>query len=70
MGLWVAEGVSLSKLQMELLVIGLKQAKGNVDKLLNDEPVTLEFDDLTPAKEFLRQAESIGARGELVIDDV
>jgi hypothetical protein len=55
------EKVTLCKLQMEYLNLPLTQSKHNVDKLLNGELIKIEVHDIELAREFIRQADKIGA---------
>lgn len=52
--------VSLSKLQMELLNKGLKEAKNNVDSLLEGNEVVIKIENENLAKEFSDKANSLG----------
>lgn len=61
------EKVSLTKLQVEMLGKSLKEAKSNVDSLLNDKKVVIEIDNLDLAREFLKQAEKIGATCKMIV---
>lgn len=61
--------VSLTKLQIEKLGMSLKEYKSNVDSLLEDEKIVLEIDDENLAKEFLEEAEKLGANCKLFTDD-
>lgn len=61
------EKVSLSKLQMELLKLSLKEAKENVDALLDGKEVILDIQDDNIAKKFLYEAKQIGVEGVLDI---
>lgn len=62
------EKVSLTKLQVSMLGKSLMQSKFNVDSLLDDGKVVIEIDNLELAKEFIKEAETIGVNCELVID--
>ncbi len=53
--------VALTKLQVEFFNLGLKEAKENVDKLLDGEKIIIKTNDLSLAKEFISKAEQIGA---------
>ena len=59
--------VSLTKLQVEKLGLSLKESKGNVDLLLDDEKVVLEVIDETLAKEFLTIATRMGVNCRIVV---
>lgn len=54
------KAVSLVMLQKEMLGIGLKEAKTNLDNLLDDIQIILEIDDENLAKEFLEEADKLG----------
>lgn len=60
------EKVSLTKLQIEKLGISLKEAKSNVDSLLDDKTIILEVYDENLAKEFLYEAGNIGVNCKLL----
>jgi ribosomal protein L7/L12 len=62
------EKVSLTKLQVNMLGMSLKESKTNVDSLLDDKKVVIEIDNLDVANEFLREAEKIGVNCKLVLD--
>jgi len=62
------EKVSLTKLQVNMLGKSLMESKINVDSLLDDKKVVIEFDNLDLANEFFKEAEKIGVNCELVID--
>jgi hypothetical protein len=63
------EKISLAKLQMDKLGISLKQSKSNVNSLLDDEKIILEINDENLAKEFLEEAEKLGANCKFLLDD-
>ena len=52
--------VSLSQLQVEFLQIPLKNAKDNVDKLLEGQIIKINVDNEYIATEFVRRAEKLG----------
>lgn len=54
------KGVSLVKLQIEILGLGLKEAKTNLDNLLDDIQIILEIADENSAKYFLEEADKLG----------
>jgi ribosomal protein L7/L12 len=54
------EKVSLSKLQIELLGKSLKEAKNNVDMLLEGEIITIDVENNNIAKRFVDSANKIG----------
>ena len=54
--------VSLTKLQMVLLGLSLKESKENVDRLLNGEEVAIDVDALEQAQRFSVEAQRIGVR--------
>lgn len=56
------EKVSLTKLQIEMLGISLKESKLNVDLLLEGKEVVLEIKNDVIAKEFSQEAEKIGVK--------
>lgn len=60
---WVEglQKVSLTKLQMEILGIGLKEAKENVDLLLDGQQITLEVSNIDVANLFQKNAQELGA---------
>jgi len=55
------EKVSLTKLQIDLLNLKLKEAKTNVDNLLEKKVVTIEVFDDVLASRFVEEANKIGA---------
>ena len=59
------EKVSLTKLQVELLKLSLKESKSNVDSLLDNDIVIIEIKDAIVAKEFFKKAEDIGVICEI-----
>ena len=52
--------ISLTTLQMEYFELSLKDAKTNVDKLLEDEEVILVCESLDKANDFIKKAKNIG----------
>ena len=56
------EKVSLTKLQTQQLGLSLKDAKTNVDSLLDGKTVTIEVADNFVAKEFINAAQRIGVK--------
>jgi ribosomal protein L7/L12 len=58
--------VSLSKLQYEMLDIGLQESKSNVDSLLDNKEIILEIEDVDLAKKFLEEADKIGVNCKLI----
>jgi hypothetical protein len=54
------EKVTLTMLQIELLKISLKEAKNNVDSLLDNNEVILEIENKKIALEFYEKAGKIG----------
>lgn len=60
------EKVSLTKLQVEKLGISLKDAKHNVDSLLDGQRIILEIATNELAREFFNEAERIGVNCSLV----
>lgn len=52
--------ISLTKLQMEFFELSLKEAKTNVDKLLDGNTIEIEVKSDTKAKHFIRKASDIG----------
>jgi len=61
--------VILTKLQMAMLGKSLKESKQNVDDLLEDKEIILEIEDVKLAYSFLKEAESIGAIGTVVLSE-
>lgn len=57
--------VSLTKIQRSILNLSLKQAKKNVDDLLDSTIVNIPHDSLSQAKLFIIEAEKIGVICEL-----
>lgn len=62
------EKVTLTKLQVDLLGMSLRESKTNVDSLLDDKKVVIEIDDLELAHEFMKNAEKIGVNCKLIED--
>ncbi len=60
--------VSLSQLQMNILGKSLKEAKTNVDLVLEGKAVIIEIDDIDLANTFVKEAEKIGVNCELLVD--
>lgn len=60
--------IPLTKLQHEMLGKSLKESKSNVDRLLDNEEVIIEIDDLDLAQNFMEEAEKIGANCKLLIN--
>jgi len=60
------KAVSLVILQKEMLGIELKEAKTNLDNLLDDVQIILEIDDENLAKEFLEAADKLGVNCRFV----
>ncbi|MGO4772618.1 hypothetical protein ACEN2I_13220 [Flavobacterium sp. W22_SRS_FK3] len=58
--------VSFVMLQKEMLGIDLKEAKTNLDNLLDDVQIILEIDDENLAKEFLQKADKLGVNFRFV----
>lgn len=54
------EKVSLTKLQMECLKLNLKQAKVNVDMLLEGRVINFNVESIDVANEFVKKATKIG----------
>ena len=54
--------VSLTKLQVMLLGLSLKESKENVDRLLNGEKVALDVATLDQAQRFSAEAQRIGVQ--------
>jgi hypothetical protein len=57
--------VSLSKLQVDILNMPLKEAKANVDALLDGREVAFEIGDEAIAKKFFSEAQLMGVEGVL-----
>ena len=62
------EKVTLTKLQVEILGRALKEAKSNVDLLLDGKEVVIEVDNLHLANEFLKEAEKIGVNCKVILN--
>ena len=62
------EKVTLTKLQVDLLGMSLRESKTNVDSLLDDKKVVIEIDDLELAHEFMKNADKIGVNCRLIED--
>ena len=62
------EKVALTKLQVDLLGMSLRESKTNVDSLLDDKKVVIEIDDLELAHEFMKNADKIGVNCRLIED--
>ena len=60
------KGVSFVKLQNEILGIGLKEAKTNLDNLLDDIQILLEIDDDDSANYFFKEADKLGVNCKLI----
>ncbi len=61
------EKVNLTKLQKDMLGMGLKDSKDNVDALLEGKEVILEIEDNVLAEEFYIKIEKIGVNAELIM---
>jgi hypothetical protein len=59
------EKVSPSKLQTDILKLPLKQAKANVDALLDGWEVRFEISDETVARKFFYEVKQIGIEASL-----
>ncbi len=59
--------VALTKLQIEMLNLSLKESKKNVDSLLDNNQIVIEIDDNNLAREFYNTAEKIGVNCKLII---
>lgn len=60
------EKISLTKLQIEKLGLSLKEAKKNVDDLLDGKEISLKFPTHNLAKEFTTRAEELGVICKIV----
>lgn len=60
------KGVSLVKLQNEILGLGLKEAKTNLDNLLDDIQIILEIADENSSKYFLEEADKLGVNCKFI----
>lgn len=60
------KGVSFVKLQNEILGIGLKEAKTNLDNLLDDIQILLEIDDDDSANYFFNEADKLGVNCKFI----
>lgn len=58
--------VSLTKLQTEMLEIGLLEAKTNTDNLLDNIQIVFEINDKSLANEFLKKADQLGVNCKLI----
>jgi hypothetical protein len=61
------EKVSLTKLQIEMLGMSLKESKANVDALLNDNLVTIEIVDSDLARHFSEKIKTIGVNFKIEV---
>ncbi len=52
--------ISLTKLQIEYFGMTLKEAKENVDGLLDDEEVEIDIQSMEEARKFIQEARQIG----------
>jgi len=52
--------VSLTKLQMDYFGMSLKEAKTNVDKLLDDEEIVIKVRSNDKVQDFIKEAKQIG----------
>ncbi|WP_430967047.1 hypothetical protein [Spongiimicrobium sp. 2-473A-2-J] len=57
--------VSLTKLQITYFQMSLKEAKTNVDKLLDGEDICLQVESKEKAQSFLKEVEQIGVIYEI-----
>ncbi|KUY30853.1 MAG: hypothetical protein LBE39_08160 [Flavobacteriaceae bacterium] len=62
------EKVSLTMLQKEKLGMSLKDAKKNVDDLLDNKSIELLIKDKAVAVEFYNKLEQIGVIGKLIVN--
>ena len=58
--------VELSKLQMSMIALPLKESKKNVDKILDGHEVIIEVTSQELAREFVEEVRRLGARGHLM----
>ncbi|RYE25895.1 MAG: hypothetical protein EOP51_02365 [Sphingobacteriales bacterium] len=58
--------VAMTKLQVEMLGLGLKEAKENVEAILEYEAVEIEVADLDIAKEFVEKSVELGAVATII----
>jgi hypothetical protein len=57
--------VDLSRLQVDLLELSLKEAKSNVDSLLNNNTIEITVKDYSIASEFVEKARDLGVLCDL-----
>lgn len=62
--------VSLTKLQVQLLGLSLKESKENVDKLLGGTEITIDTNASATAEKFVREAKEIGVSCKIVASQV
>ncbi|MCU7612973.1 hypothetical protein N0B16_00830 [Chryseobacterium sp. GMJ5] len=60
------EKVTLTKLQINMLRISLKDAKSNVDAILNEEEVILNIEDTFLAQKFIEKISEIGVNFQIL----
>lgn len=64
------EKVNLTKLQKDMLGLGLRESKDNVDALLEGKEIILEIEDDLLAEKFQIEIEKIGVNSVLIKDKV
>lgn len=52
--------ISLTKLQAEYFGMPLKEAKTNVDRLLDDKEIEIDVESIEEARKFIQEARRIG----------
>ena len=61
--------ISLTQLFQQKLNLGLKEAKGKTDALLEDETFIIEAESVEQAEELVKEATAIGAVCEIIKDN-
>jgi hypothetical protein len=57
--------ISFTKLQMQFADLSLKYAKGNTDRVLDNEEIVFDFDDEETGLKFYEEATVLGLNCEL-----
>ena len=63
------EKVSLTKLQMNILGMSLKESKINVDDLLDGKTILFVIDDNTMARTFYNESIKLGVNCEILLEE-
>lgn len=63
------EKISLTKLFKKRANLGLKEAKGRTDALLDGETFVIEIESIEQAEAFVKEATEIGAVCEIIKDN-